>query len=166
MARTLESEWNVRLEEVAQLEKEYDKLKQQPPFELSETQRRQLLCLTQDLPQLWRAPTTKPGQRKQLLRLLIEDITLRNTTDPWRIDVAIRWKTGTVTRHRAKRVVVHPHTTSPQVVSSIAELYAQNSDQDIAELLNAEGYRTGYGNAFTAVGVAHIRRRSKACTHR
>ena len=82
MARTLESEWNVRLEEVAQLEKEYDKLKQQPPFELSETQRRQLLCLTQDLPQLWRAPTTKPGQRKQLLRLLIEDITLRNTTDP------------------------------------------------------------------------------------
>jgi len=159
VARTLEAEWNERLEEVEQLEREYERVRQNLPFDLTEEQRRNVLALAEDIPQLWDSPTTRNSQRKRLLRLLIEDITLRNVDDPWSTEVAIRWKTGVVSRHRAERVQPHPHTTSPEVVARIQELYTELSDHQIADILNAEGHRSECGRAFTAQSVSHVRRR-------
>ena len=157
--RTLEAEWNERLEEVEHLEKEYEQARQSLPFEMTEEQRRNVLTLAEDLPRLWKSPTTRNSQRKRLLRLLLEDITLRNEDDPWSTEVAIRWKTGVVSRHRAKRVQPHPQTTLPEVVARIQELYIGLSDREIADVLNAEGHRSGYGREFTAQSVSHVRRR-------
>lgn len=157
VARTLEAEWNERLQEVERLEREYELVRQRLPFELTDEQREKVLALAEDLPRLWRAATTRNSQRKRLLRLLVEDITLRNVDDPWSTDVAIRWKTGVVSRHRAERVKRHPQTTSPEAVVRIGELYSTMTDREIAEQLNAEGYRSGYGREFTVASVAHIR---------
>ena len=169
VVRTLESEWNERLDEVEQLEKEYERVRQNLPLDLTEEQRHNVLALAEDLPRLWNSPTTRNSQRKRLLRLLIEDITLRNVDDPWSTEVAIRWKTGVVSRHRAERVQPHPHTTSPEVVARIQELYTELSDHEIAEVLNAEGHRSGCGREFTTQSVSHVRQRrgmSKACRQR
>ena len=157
VARTLETEWNARLAELAQLEQEYATVKSQPPLALTEQQRREILSLAQDLPRLWRAGTTSQSQRKQLLRLLIEDVTLRNTDIPWGTEVAIRWRTGVVSRQRAQRLVPHPQTTPPEAVRRITELYGERTDREIASILNSEGYRTGYGKAFTEGSVSGIR---------
>jgi DNA invertase Pin-like site-specific DNA recombinase len=157
VVRTLETEWNERLEEVEQLEKEYEQVRQSLPFKLTEEQRRNVLALAEDLPRLWKAPTTRNSQRKRLLRLLIEDITLRNVDDPWSTEVAIRWKTGVVSRHRAERVQPHPQTTSPEAVARIQELYVKMTDQEVADALNAEGHRSGYGKEFTVESVSSIR---------
>lgn len=169
VVRTLETEWNERLHEVEQLEKEYERVRQNLPFDLTEEQRHNVMALADDLPQLWNSPTTRNSQRKRLLRLLIEDITLRNVDDPWSTEVAIRWKTGVVSRHRAERVQPHPHTTLPEVVARIQELYTKLGDHEIAEVLNAEGHRSGYGREFTVQSVSHVRRRrgmSKPCRRR
>lgn len=157
VARTLEAEWNERLQEVERLEQEYERVRARLPFELTEDQREKVLALAEDLPRLWRAPTTRNSQRKRLLRLLVEDITLENVDDPWSTDVAIRWKTGVVSRHRAERVKRHPQTTSPEVVARIRELYRTMTDREVADVLNGEGYRSFYGKEFTVVSVAHIR---------
>ena len=157
VARTLEAEWNERLQVVERLEKEYERVQQRLPFELSEEQRDKVLALAEDLPRLWRASTTRNSQRKKLLRLLVEDITLRNVDDPWSTEVTIRWKTGVVSRHRAERVKRHPQTTSVEAVARIRELYRTMTDREVAEVLNAEGYRSGYGREFTVGSVVHIR---------
>ena len=34
------------------------------------------------------------SQRKAIVRLLIEDVTLRNNDEPRGIDVAVHWRTG------------------------------------------------------------------------
>lgn len=158
VVRTLEAEWNERLEEVEQLEKEYERVGQSLPFELTDDQRRNVLALAEDLPRLWKATTTRNSQRKKLLRLLIEDVTLRNVDDPWSTEVAIRWKTGVVSRHRAERVQPHPQTTSPEVVTRIQELHLTMSDREVADVLNAEGHRSGYGKKFKNRHVYYIRR--------
>lgn len=98
-------------------------------------------------------------QGESFVRLLVEDVTLRNTDTPWGIDVSIRWKTGAVSRHRAQRVLPHPQTTTPEVVARIEELYRDKTDREVAEILQAEGHRSGYGKVFTAKRVTHIRSR-------
>ena len=158
VARTLEREWNAHLEELERLEKDYAEVKRKPPFELTEA-REKILALAQDLPRLWRADTTSNSQRKEVLRLLIEDVTLANVDEPWSISVAIRWKTGALTRHRAKRLLRHPQTTAPEVIARIETLWKENTDAEIATVLNAEGYQSGYRKPFTPGMIAHLRNR-------
>lgn len=161
VARTLEKEWNDSLEELDQLEREYHRVSQEPPCALTAEQERKVLALAQDIPRLWRAATTTNNQKKQLLRLLIEDVAIRSVDNPWCLEILIHWKTGVVSRHTAARVVRSPQQTPPQAVSRIAELYRDYTDEEIARILNAEGLRTGYGRPFTAMSVVHIRTRRK-----
>jgi hypothetical protein len=161
VARTLESEWNKKLEELERLTGEYEAAKRRPPLVLSEEQREKIMALAEDLPRLWRSPTTLQSQRKQVIRLLIEDITLKNVDSPWSIAVAVRWKTGVVTQHSCRRLVVHPQETSQEVVGRIISLYRENTDEEVARILNREGYRSGYGKAFTAGSVGAIRQSRK-----
>ncbi len=157
VVRTLEREWNERLEESERLKKEYAEVKGKPPLNLTPEQREEILALAQDLPRLWKAPTTKNSQRKQVLRLLIDDVTLRLCDEPWSIEVAIRWRTGKVSRHRTARPVVNPHKTAPETVERIRQLMGQ-MDRDIAKVLNEEGYRTGRGLPFNETRVISLRR--------
>ncbi|MHC4292327.1 MAG: recombinase family protein [Planctomycetota bacterium] len=161
VARTLEKEWNDKLEEAEHLESEYDEIRRSPPFTISREQWHQVEALAEDIPRLWETKTTTNNQRKKLLRLLIEDVTLCNQDDPWCVTVKIHWKTGITNEHQAERVIPFPHTTDPDVVDRIEQLYLSHTDQQVADLLNKEGYRSGYGNDFTVSCIAHIRQRKR-----
>ena len=58
-------------------------------------ERAQILALAQDGPLVWHAPTTTAAERKQLLRLLIKDVTL--TKQATTITIAVRWQTEACT---------------------------------------------------------------------
>ena len=136
------------------------------PIALSPEQREQVLALSKDLPRLFRASTTKVSQKKDIVRLLIEDVTLANRDDPWEIEVSIRWKTGVVSRHAAVRPKLHPQTTSEDVVRRVEALYREKTDAEIAAILNAEGHTSGTGRLFTVGSVAHLRRSRGWWKHR
>jgi hypothetical protein len=157
VARTLEREWNEALLEVECLEKKHESVKSRPPFELTPEQRRKILALANDIPQLWSSPTTKNSQRKQITRLLIDDVTLHNVDVPWSIEVAIRWRSGAVTRCVAQRPRSNPCSTHPDVARRIHDLYSDHDDQQIAEILNQEGHTTGTGQPLTVDRVAYLR---------
>ena len=159
VARTLEREWNDRLEDLERLEREHEDVRRRPPFELTDEQRQRIMALATDVPRLWRAPTTRPSQRKQIVRLLMEDVTLHNVDVPWGIEVAVRWRTGMVSRHQAERPRSHSWTTRPEAMGRIRELFADKEDKEIAEILNTEGHRTGRNFPFTADRVASLRLR-------
>lgn len=166
VARTLEREWNDRLLEVTRVEKEHEEARQAPPIALTAGQREQILALSKDLPRLFRAPTTKVSQKKELLRLLIEDVTLKNADAPYGIEVAIRWKSGVVSRHRAERPALHPQAASDEVIGRIESLYRTKTDQEIAAILNAEGHVGGNGRPFNGLVVAHHRQRHRWLKHK
>jgi hypothetical protein len=159
VARTLESEWNLKLEEVEGLKKEYEKARNKLPFEINQQQRKKIMELAYDLPRLWKEATTPNSKRKQILRILIKDVTLQNQDVPWSVAVAIRWQTGFVSRYQAERVHPHPHTTDSKVIDRIKQLYTSCIDREIAEILNNEGYRSGYGNLFTQNRITRLRNR-------
>lgn len=157
VARSLEREWNEKLAEVEQLEREYALMPKQAALLLTPAQQEQIRHLSHDLPAVWQAPTTTFVERKQLIRWLIKDVTLSKRGNV--IDVAIRWQTEALTRLAIPRYKHswEEHQTSSHVVARVQELSPTQTTTQIAALLNAEGERAGMGGSFTVSKIEWMR---------
>lgn len=158
VARTLEQRWETVLHEQNCLKTEFRHWQTKTPLNPDEEQRQQLLALSSDLPQIWHSTTTSQTQRKELLQLLVADVTLvRQETD---ILGHIRWHTNEVTTFS---VPLPPgrgaKPLADDLVQRIRSLAPTHSDAQLAQLLNEEGIQTSQGKPFTAVRIQGVRRR-------
>jgi DNA invertase Pin-like site-specific DNA recombinase len=157
VARSLERDWNEKLLAVDQLERDYTTMPPLAASHVSEVERQRIVDLVYDLPAVWQADTTTQAERKQVVRFLIKDVTLTKLATTIRLDV--RWQThacSTVEVPRPQRAAVIRRTGS-EVVERVRQLAEHHTDLYIAERLNAEGYRSGQGGAFSASKVEWIR---------
>jgi DNA invertase Pin-like site-specific DNA recombinase len=162
VARTLESRWNQKLEELARVEHEYEQARSTRPLELSDKDKKKILTLAGDLPGLWNAPTTTNSDKKRILRLLIQEVVLSPVDVPKRVTrIRILWKTGAITELLTPRPTFsESRRTSPQVIAEVRKLAKQHyCDSRIAEELNQRGLKSGLRHAFTGKLVAGIRKR-------
>jgi len=88
---SLESDWNEKLRALAEAEQHYERQRQRDDQSLDSSQRKQILSLATDFPRLWRDPNTPHRERKRMVRLLIEDVTLRKADQ---IEVSVRFRGG------------------------------------------------------------------------
>jgi DNA invertase Pin-like site-specific DNA recombinase len=161
VAAELERRWNAQLTRVAELEQAAAKAEQEARWTLSAEERAAMQTLAQDLSTIWHAETTTYTERKQLLRLAIESVHLDGVSRPRWIEVQIRWRSGVVTRLEVPRVKPGEGSlkTPAPAVARIHELAADASYADIADALNAAGWRTAFGRPFTSQHVGYICRR-------
>jgi DNA invertase Pin-like site-specific DNA recombinase len=158
VAGELERRWEQALQERQRLEQEWQQAQQQELAPLSEADRQLIRQLADDLPALWRAETTTNAERKRLLRCLIQDVTLDRFSKPNVSLIYVRWHTGTTTTVQAERP--QPGCwTPPAALRRIRELAPQHPDEQIAEILNQQGLRTGKGLAWTPRRVRKVRQR-------
>lgn len=158
VARTLEQEWEARLQEQQQLTGEYEHFQRQSPVRLDETQRQQLHDLAQDLPRVWQAETTTWAERKELLRLLVADVTLTRQDDA--VLVQLRWHTNQLDNFSVALPLRGAVPIPEPVIVRVRALSPNHSDRKIAEILNQEGLSTAQGKPFTPARVLGVRRRS------
>lgn len=157
VARTLERDWNEKLAQQAQWQKEYQ-LRPQPHQQLnSPAARRQILDLAQDLPAIWQAASTTQVERKQLLRFLIKDVTL--TRHKTTVHAGIRWQTEAMTDLEVPRLrpIYERKRTDTAVIERIRQLAPTHTDRQIAQLLNEAGFTPGQRGVFTQSKVNWIR---------
>ena len=144
VARQLEADWEAALAETARLEADYQRFAEEQPTALTAAERAAIQALAADIPQVWHAPTTTHADRKELLRILIEDITVAVAGNSELVDVTITWAGGPQTTGQAVRPVARLDQLSyyPALLARVTELAeaGQNNPQ-IAEVLNAEGFR-------------------------
>lgn len=153
VARTLEREWNDKLNLVEQIQRQWAGQERAAVLQVTETERQQILQVVQDFPILWHAATTTHAERKQLVRYLIRDVTLQGLETT--IHIGIRWQTGAVTEHVIPRGTLR---TADKIITAIREAVAQQqSDVQIAQTLNARGWRTARRHAFTSERVKELR---------
>jgi len=157
VARNLEKDWNEKLAAVEQLQRDQTALPAWAAVRLSPEERQRILNLAEDLPALWHAPTTTPAERKQLLRLLVKDVTL--TKEAATVRVAVRWQTEACTTVAVPRPPrsCEARRTPASVVDRVRVLAGDHTDRQLAERLNAEGWQPGRGGLFTANKVQWIR---------
>jgi hypothetical protein len=77
VAASLEAEWNSKLHALSEAEQNYERQCLADQLKISTVQREQVLALATNFPQLWNDPGTADRERKRMVRLLIEDVTIR-----------------------------------------------------------------------------------------
>jgi hypothetical protein len=157
VARSLERDWNEKLTALDQLTREYTERAPGAAYHVSEAERQGILTLVHDLPAVWHASTTTHAERKQVVRLLIKDVTLTKLATTIRI--AVRWQThacSTLEVDRPQRASVIRRTPH-EVIERLQQLARDHTDLQVAERLNQEGYRSGQGGPFTASKIEWLR---------
>jgi DNA invertase Pin-like site-specific DNA recombinase len=144
VARSLERQWETALADLDRLRGDYQHFRDTHPRTLSEAGRTAIRTLAGDLPAVWHAPTTSIAERKELLRILIEKITVAVVGDSELVDVTICWAGGHQTTGRTVRPVARWNQLSyyPQLIELVTQLAGQQmTTPQIAERLNQTGMR-------------------------
>jgi DNA invertase Pin-like site-specific DNA recombinase len=148
VASTLEKRWEELLAQEKQLQEEYDRFLRQTPVGLSAVERARITALTSDIPTLWNAPGTTNVDRKQIVRCLVERVTVNVRADSEVMGVTIHWAGGYESQHEITRPVrryEHLRDLEP-LLNRAAELRASGQTiRQIAEQLNVEGFHTPMG---------------------
>src|SRR5262245_7214712 len=156
VADTLEREWNAKLARLADAEEEYRRATVTDGGGLCAEDRAHIHALASDVPRVWHDPRTPMRERKRMLRLLIEDVTLlRDQT----IQLHIRWKGGATTTLECPRPLRAPdlRRTPAATVEMIRALATERTDRQIATILNERWLRTGTGRPFRRGHVQGVR---------
>lgn len=158
VASTLEAEWNEKLKILEQAQTDYQEQQNTKQCVLNEKQKQEILALTRNFESLWNSPDTPHRERKRIVRLLIEDVTLHQDKQ---VTLQIRFKGGssrTLTFPRPKKAY-ELFATDPRIVAEVDRLLDENTtDAQIAAYFNEQGLVATRGSAFTPCTVQHIRR--------
>jgi hypothetical protein len=167
VARSLERVWEERLRRVDQIEQEYNAWHREQAVTISESDQQEILALGEDLPRLWDAPTTRSADRKQIVRLVVKEVTLDQKRRRGYVWIRIAWQTGSTSEHWFQRTVhdYAQHADQDRLRQRIIELNGQQKiDGEIAHILNAEAFRTAHGPPFSGGMVHQLRKRWQIAT--
>jgi DNA invertase Pin-like site-specific DNA recombinase len=94
VADSVEADWNAKLRLLDQAREDYQRQRAADRLVVDDEQRRRVLALATEFPAVWRDPTTPDRERKGMLALLIEDVTLIKQQQ---ITAAVRFRGGATT---------------------------------------------------------------------
>jgi len=159
VARGLEAEWESALQELKSAEAELALREHSRPRPLTHEERDSILGLGKDLERVWSAPTTTDRDRKELLRLLIEDVTLSVEREKSNAHLMLRWRGGLLSDVDVPLPRSHPAPirTAEDTIDLLRRLASHYSDAVIAGILNRQGRKTATGLSFTANRVSSLR---------
>ena len=156
VADSLEVEWNNKLRALAAAQEDYERSRDGENNVLSAEQRTQVMALVADFPRLWRDPATPQRERKRMVRLLLEDVTLLKTDA---VVAHVRFRGGATQELRLPLPLSAPELrkTHPSVVAEIDHLLDHHTDAEIADILNARGLRPGVADRFSITIIYQLR---------
>ena len=163
VARSLERVWEERLRAADAVEHEYRQWRERDPIVLSPDDQRALEIMARDLPALWHASTTRPEERKRIVRLIIQEVLLDQKRSRGRVWIRIVWQTGAVSEHgmpRSVRSYNEDYGDLDHLRDRITALNASGlMDRQVADILNQDGVLTARRTPFTYENVWLLRQR-------
>ncbi|MFI6050716.1 recombinase family protein [Streptomyces violascens] len=144
VVRHLEKDWEEAMRAQQHLMEEHDRFLNSTPPHLSTADKAALAAVAADLPALWAAPSTTDAQRKEVIRAVVEEITVAVRGNSELVDVAVRWAGGLTMQVVARRPIQYCEHLSyyPQLAARVLELADQQLHPvAIAARVTAEGFR-------------------------
>ncbi|MCD4707740.1 MAG: recombinase family protein [Candidatus Sabulitectum sp.] len=156
VADQLEATWNQKLRELTEAQEEYERKSREDNFQLDEKKREKIMALATDFPRLWMDPNTPDRERKRMVRLLLEDVTMVRGDE---ISLHIRFKGG------ASRTLKLPvplpigklRLTDPAIIKEINRLLDHHTDAGVGRILSERGLTSCDGKPFTGLRVGRLR---------
>jgi hypothetical protein len=156
VADSLEADWNNKLRAAQECQERYEQQRESDRALLDEAAKQEILSLATNLPRLWRDEKTSDRDRKRIVRLLVQDVTLIREPE---VVVKVRLKGGALeTLHLGKPLRSwEAWQTDPKVIEEIDRLLNEHTDPEIAARLNRDGFKSGKGGSFTARSITRLR---------
>jgi hypothetical protein len=156
VADALEAEWNEKLRIHTDAVAEYEKRNKAEVAALDTETRRRILDLAEQFPKVWHDPRVDMRERKRILRLLIQDVTLVKTDV---ITAHVRLSGGATRSLVLDRPlpIAQIRKMKPEIVAEVDRLLDLHSDREIAELFNQRGMKTWEGKPYNLKKIAFIR---------
>jgi DNA invertase Pin-like site-specific DNA recombinase len=156
VADNLETIWNDKLKVLAQAQEDYERSRLSDQQKLTDEQRQQILKLAEDFPRLWHDPKTSHRDRKRMVRLLVEDVTLKR--NGCSVGVHIRFKGGAIRElHLPEPLPAwEARKTKSEIVQQVNDLLDTYDEGQVAERLNSAGIRSSCGHSFTHARIASL----------
>lgn len=145
VARTLERQWEQKLQAARALEEEYHRHQKNLPRHLTAAEQETVRQLAQEVPRLWTAPSTTMAEKKALVRLLMESVVVTVEKDSEQVDVVVHWAGGSQTRTHLLRPVARLRQLArhDELLNRLRALRRQgHTGAQIAATLNQEGWKT------------------------
>jgi DNA invertase Pin-like site-specific DNA recombinase/DNA-binding transcriptional regulator YiaG len=164
VADSLEADWNDALRALQAAREDYERASAAAAAAPTDELKDRIRALATDFPTLWANPNTAQRDRKRMVRLLIDDVTLHKTD---RIHLHVRFRGGQTTSLVA---AIPPKAwqlrqTHPDTLAALDRLLDTHTDAQTANALNAAGHRSGEGKPFTARIVLEARRSNHLPSH-
>ena len=155
VADSLEAEWNARLRALRDAQDEYQRQRTAALLVVDGEERNRILALATDFPAAWNDSKTPQRERKRMLALLVEDVTLSKQQQ---LTVAVRFRGGATTTLTLPRPLTpqQQRATHADVRRQIDELTDEYTHAQIANILNERGLRTGAGAGFDVPAVKWV----------
>jgi DNA invertase Pin-like site-specific DNA recombinase/F0F1-type ATP synthase membrane subunit b/b' len=147
VASSLEAAWNEKLRIWQECQEQAEQSRERDAATFDESTRQRIDKLTEDLPAVWHHPATSSRERKRIVALLIEDVTLLKKQD---LKVHVRFRGGATTT----MILPPPLTaqelfgTSPELLAEIDDLLSRHTNPEVVAILNERGRRTGMDKPF------------------
>lgn len=155
VADTLETQWNEKLRLLAEAEEQCEKRRQLDAIQLTEEQKVRIRALASDFPKLWQDTKTTDRDRKQMARLLLEDVTLHRDRE---VVAQLRFKGGATQQLRVPlpKRAWDLRRTGAAVIREIDQLLDQNTEGAVAAELTRRGWETSCGRKFNAWRIRRL----------
>lgn len=156
VADALEAEWNDKLRGHTEAIADHERRSRDEIAALDSEARQRILDLAEQFPTIWQDPRVDPRERKRILRLLIDDVTLIKAES---IIAHVRLRGGVTRTLLLDRPlpIAQIRKFKPGLVSEVDHLLDQHCDREIAEILNQRGHRTWEDKPFNIKKIAFIR---------
>jgi DNA invertase Pin-like site-specific DNA recombinase len=156
VADALEAEWNEKLRLHTDVVEDYERRGQQQATALNGEMRRHILELAEQFPQIWRDPRVETRERKRIVRLLVDDVTLVKAQT---ITAHVRLSGGATRTLVLERPVpiAQIRKAKPELVAEVDSLLDDHCDREIADILNQRGLQTWEAKPFNRKKIAFIR---------
>jgi DNA invertase Pin-like site-specific DNA recombinase len=156
VADALEAEWNDKLRVHAEAVEDHDRRGREQATALDAEGRRRIRELAEQFPRIWHDVRVDVRERKRILRLLVDDVTLIKADA---ITVHVRLSGGATRTIVLDRPlpIAQIRKFKPELVAEVDRLLDRHCDREIAEILNQQGWRTWEAKPFNLKKIAFIR---------
>lgn len=158
VATELEQRWNAALSQMAAVRARLEDFQKRKDGPLSEAERERLLALGRRLDAIWDAEETDATIKKQIVRLMVEEVIVQAGDSPETVKLWIHWKGGHHTPLTVPRVGRPGRGHVQEAKMVIGVLRAVCDDTGLAHALNRNGVQRE-SETWTAESVRAFRQR-------